>query len=120
MPGYVAEEEIPALISAARVLLLPSWYEGFGLPILQAQACGTPVITSDRASMPEVGGEGALYARPDEPEEISRAMRTLMDDPDVWERCRALGLENVKRYSWDATAQGTRLVYERALGMVRA
>ena len=117
MPGYVPEEEIPALISAARLLLLPSWYEGFGLPILQAQACGTPVVASDAASLPEVGGAAALYAKPDEPEALAHAMKTLMDESSVWERARALGLENVKRFSWEETARLTMNAFLEVLGI---
>lgn len=117
LPGYVPESEMPALIAAARVLLLPSWYEGFGLPILQAQACGTPVIASQAASMPEVGGSAALYAKPDEPEALAHAMKTLMDESSTWERCRALGLENVKRFSWDETARLTMNAFLEVLGI---
>lgn len=117
MPGYVPEEEMPALIAAARLLLLPSWYEGFGLPILQAQACGTPVIASEAASMPEVGGEAALYAKPDEPEQLAQVMKTLMDESSVWERSRALGFDNVKRFSWDETARLTMNAFLEVLGI---
>lgn len=117
MPGYVPEAEMPALISAARLLLLPSWYEGFGLPILQAQACGTPVIASQAASMPEVGGNAALYARPDEPEQLAHAMKSLMDESSAWERARALGFENVKRFSWAETARLTMNAFLEVLGI---
>lgn len=107
MPGYVPEDDMPALIACARMLVLPSWYEGFGLPILQAQACGTPVLASDAGSMPEVGGNAALYAKPEEPEQLARAMKTLTDEQSLWDRQRAAGLENVKRFSWDDTARRT-------------
>ena len=117
LPGYVPEAEMPALLSAAKLLLLPSWYEGFGLPILQAQACGTPVIAANAASMPEVGGDAALYAKPDEPEDLARAMKLLMDESAEWERRRALGFENVKRYSWDRTARSTMNVLLEVLGI---
>jgi glycosyltransferase involved in cell wall biosynthesis len=117
MPGYVPEADVPALIAAARLLLLPSWYEGFGLPILQAQACGTPVVASSAASMPEVGGQAALYAKPDEPESLAQAMKTLMDESSTWERCRALGLENVKRFSWAETARLTLNAFLEVLGI---
>ncbi len=117
LPGYVPEADMPALMSAAKILLLPSWYEGFGLPIIQAQACGTPVIAASVASMPEVGGEAALYAKPDEPEDFARAMNLLMDQSSEWERRRALGLENVKRFSWDETARRTMNVLLEVLGI---
>jgi glycosyltransferase involved in cell wall biosynthesis len=117
MPGYVPESELPALISAARLLLLPSWYEGFGLPILQAQACGTPVIAAEAGSMPEVGGNAALYPNPGAPEEIAQAMKTLMDESATWERCRTLGFENVARFSWDKTARLTMNAFLEVLGI---
>jgi len=117
MPGYVPEEDMPALFACARMLLLPSWYEGFGLPILQAQACGTPVLAADAASMPEVGGSAAMYANPSEPEHIATTMKTLMDEDSLWERLRAAGLENVKRFSWDDTARRTLNVLLETLGI---
>jgi glycosyltransferase involved in cell wall biosynthesis len=116
-PGYVPEADMPALIAAAKILLLPSWYEGFGLPILQGQACGTPVIAARAASMPEVGGDAALYARPDEPEDLARAMKSLMDESSEWERRRVLGLENIRRFSWDETARLTMNVLLEVLGI---
>lgn len=119
LPGYVPEGDLPALIAAARALILPSWYEGFGLPILQAQACGTPVIAADAASMPEVGGNAALYAKPGEPERIADAMRILMDDDAEWNRRRAAGLENVKNFSWDETARRTMDAMSEVLGIDR-
>ncbi len=117
--GYVPEADMAALIAAAKILLLPSWYEGFGLPILQGQACGTPVLASRAASMPEVGGDAALYARPDEPEEFFAAMKTLMDESSEWERRRLLGFENIKRFSWDETARRTMNVLFEVLGIQR-
>ncbi|HJV32834.1 MAG TPA: glycosyltransferase family 1 protein, partial [Patescibacteria group bacterium] len=80
MPGYVPEDDMPAIVACARMLVLPSWYEGFGLPILQAQACGTPVLAADAGSMPEVGGSAALYAKPEAPEQLAHAMKTLTDE----------------------------------------
>ena len=117
MPGYVPEDEMPALFAAADALVFPSWYEGFGLPILQAQAVGTPVITSDAASMPEVGGPAALYVKPGEPDDIAEAMKKLMDESVLRDRLRALGLENVKRFSWEATARGTMNAMLEVLGI---
>lgn len=117
MPGYVPEEEMPALVACARMLVLPSWYEGFGLPILQAQACGTPVLAAEAASMPEVGGSAALYAKPGEPEQIAHVMKTLTDEQSLWDRQRAAGLENAKRYSWDDTARRTMNVLLEVLGI---
>ncbi len=117
MPGYVPEEEVPALMAAADALVFPSRYEGFGLPILQAQACGTPVLASDSASMPEVGGEGALYVTAEEPEDIAGGMKRLMDESATADRLRRAGFENVKRFSWDETARLTMNVLLEVLGI---
>lgn len=107
LPGYVPEERMPALVAAARALVLPSWYEGFGLPIVQAQACGTPVVAARAASMPEVGGEGALYAEPGEPEALAHALRSAVDDEPLRARLRAAGFANAERFSWEDTAWRT-------------
>lgn len=117
MPGYVPEEEVPALLSAADALVFPSRYEGFGLPIIQAQACGTPVITANVASMPEVGGEAALYVGPEAPEQLAETLREFTSESALRERLRALGLENVKRFSWNETARKTLNVLLGVLGI---
>ncbi len=117
MPGYIPEDDVPGLMASATALVFPSNYEGFGLPILQAQACGTPVITSDAASMPEVAGEGALYVKPQEPDDIAEKMKLLMDEGNVPIRLRALGLENVKRFDWNETARITMNALLEVLGI---
>lgn len=105
MPGYVPEADLPALYASADALIFPTRYEGFGIPIVQAQAVGTPVLTSDSASMPEVGGRGALYVKAEEPDDIAEGMKKLVDDMPLRESLRAAGLENVKRFSWDDSAR---------------
>jgi len=117
MPGYVPEDDMPALMACARMLVLPSWYEGFGLPIVQAQACGTPVLAASVASMPEVGGAAALYAKPDEPEQFAVAMKSLMDEQTLWDRHRQAGIENAARFSWDDTARRTMNAMLEVLGI---
>jgi glycosyltransferase involved in cell wall biosynthesis len=117
MPGYVSEDEIPALMSAADALVFPSLYEGFGLPILQAQACGTPVITSNVASMPEVGGAGALYVRPEEPEDIALGMKKMFDESTTRDHLRLAGFENLKRFSWDECGRQTMNAILEVLGI---
>jgi glycosyltransferase involved in cell wall biosynthesis len=117
MPGYVPEEEIPALMASADALLFPSRYEGFGLPILQAQACGTPVVTSNVASMPETAGAGAVFVQPEEPEDIALGMKKLMDESSYRDRLRLAGFENLRRFTWDETARLTMNALLEVLGI---
>ncbi len=107
MPGYVPEEDLPALIAAAHALVFPGCYEGFGIPILQAQAVGTPVITANHSAMPEVAGTAALLVNARDPAEIAQAMEQLLHDAALHASLRADGLVNVQRFSWDRTARRT-------------
>ena len=106
-PGYVPEADLPGLLASADALVFPTRYEGFGIPILQAQGVGTPVITSQDSAMPEVAGAGAILVNAKDPDDIARAMGSLMDDMSLRAAVRAAGFENVKRYSWDDTARLT-------------
>jgi glycosyltransferase involved in cell wall biosynthesis len=99
-PGYVPEAEKPALLSGALAFLFPSLYEGFGLPVLEAQACGCPVVASTTSSLPEVAGEAALLVDPVDVGAIVRALARLADDVALRRRLVAQGRENVKRFSW--------------------
>lgn len=112
--GYVTDEEKNALITLADVLLLPSFYEGFGLPILEAQKCGTPVITANVSSMPEVAGEGALLVDPYNIEEIKEAIIKIRDDKKIKNDLIKKGYENVKKFSWEKTIEQTIEVYNYA------
>lgn len=116
LPGYVPEPDLPALLAAARGLVFPTRYEGFGIPILQAQAVGTPVITSDHAAMPETAGAGAILVNADDPEAIAGAMMVVLDDEARRRELRAAGLDNVKRFSWVETARVTLKVFREVLG----
>lgn len=107
--GFVEDNEIVEFYNLASVLLLPSFYEGFGLPILEAQACGIPVITSNVSSMPEVAGKGAILVDPNSVEEISGALKRIETMSD---QLRKVGFENVKRFSWEETAKETIEVYQ--------
>ena len=79
--GFVPDEEMPALYSAAEVFAFPTLYEGFGIPVLEAQACGTPVLTSNCTALPEVGGDAAVYADPYDVNDIAEKMKHLMINP---------------------------------------
>jgi len=114
-------EDVPApslrwLYQHALCLVFPSLYEGFGLPVLEAMASGCPVIASRRASLPEVGGDAALYVEPLEIDSVRRALAEVIGDPRRREAMRAAGLRHAQRFSYDATARTTLDVYEGVAG----
>jgi glycosyltransferase involved in cell wall biosynthesis len=110
--GYVPDEDLVLLYNAAQVFVFPSIYEGFGLPILEAMACGTPVVTSNRSSMPEVAGEAALLVDPYDGGAIAEAVSLLLQDEDL-RRIRGIkGIEQAGRFSWTETARQTLGVYQ--------
>lgn len=104
---YVPEDKKMLLLKQAEMFVLPSFYEGFGMPVLEAQAAGCPVITSDVSSLPEVAGEGAVLINPKNIEELSGMMRKIIDDNDFKKRLITQGKENIKRFSWGKCAQET-------------
>jgi glycosyltransferase involved in cell wall biosynthesis len=110
--GYVDELELPALYSAASIFVYPSLYEGFGLPILEAMASGTPVITSNTSSMPEIGGDAAVYFDPADPNQLTTILLELIDDVDLRGELRRKGFVNAKQFSWEKTARETLRIYE--------
>ena len=110
--GYVAEQDLPALYSAASIFVYPSLYEGFGLPILEAMSCGTPVIASNTSSMPEIGGEAALYFDPTDTNQLIRRMLELIDNAAMKAKLRQKGFDNAHRFSWKKTAMETLRIYE--------
>jgi len=107
-----AEDELIQLYNEARILILPSLYEGFGLPPLEAMACGTPVIVSDRGSLPEVVGDAGLIVDPEREENIAGAIKKLWDSEALRSEMREKGLRRAKDFSWDKTARETLKVYE--------
>lgn len=112
--GFVSDDDLVGLMNVAEATLLPSFYEGFGLTILESQSCGTPVITSDVSSMPEVAGIGALLVDPNNVNQISNAVKQVIDDQSLRDNLIRNGFENIKRFSWDKTAQEMIKVYECA------
>jgi glycosyltransferase involved in cell wall biosynthesis len=112
--GFIRRKELPALYSAADIFVYPSLYEGFGLPLLEAMACGCPVITSNCASMPEVVGTAAIKINPRNIEELSFALETLISDDDKKEALRVEGMKRASGFSWQQCAQKTIEVYEQA------
>ena len=113
--GYVAQEDVPALYRQARLLAFPSLSEGFGLPVLEAMACGCPVVTSNRSSLPEVAGDAAVLVNPESVEAIADGIRQLWTDGSLAADLRARGLARARLFSWERTAQLTADVYRAAL-----
>ena len=113
--GYMAEEELIRLFQTARLFCYPSLYEGFGLPILEAMACGCPVITSNTSSMPEVAGNAALFVDPHRTEELKNAIHTLTHDAALCTAMSAEGIRRAAQFSWQRAAEQTAKVYEKEL-----
>lgn len=114
--GYVPDGELSRLYAGARALIFPSWHEGFGLPILEAMGRGAPIICSDRASLPEVGGEAAVYVDPGSAESICDAMLALDTDPARRGQMAQASRRQAARFSWQETARVTLDFYRRVLG----
>ncbi len=114
-PGYVPDEDLPAIYAGAQALVFPSLYEGFGLPVLEALACGTPVMASRASSIPEVGGEAALYFDPADVEGMVETIRRLLRDADLQDRMRTQGLAQAAQFSWKRAATETKAVYDVVL-----
>jgi glycosyltransferase involved in cell wall biosynthesis len=108
-------ERLAALVAGASVLVQPSFYEGFGLPPLEAMASGTPVIASRAASLPEVCGDAALYFDPSSPAELAARLREVLSDAALRERLRARGLEQARRFPWERCASRTGEILLQAL-----
>jgi glycosyltransferase involved in cell wall biosynthesis len=111
--GYVDEATLVSLYSGASVFVYPSLYEGFGLPILEAMACGCPVICSDVSSLPEVAGDAALLIDPQRPEELSHALDKVLTDSELREQMVIRGLERARKFTWQETAARTLEVFVR-------
>jgi glycosyltransferase involved in cell wall biosynthesis len=105
LPGYLDDREVVNLYRAAELFAFPSLYEGFGLPPLEAMACGTPVLAAGRASIPEVCGDAALYCEPEDPESISSGMSALLEDEELIGDMKKKGKGRASLYSFDETAR---------------
>jgi glycosyltransferase involved in cell wall biosynthesis len=117
--GFVPETDLPALYSGADVFCYPSLYEGFGLPPLEAMACGAPTITSSTSSLPEVVGDAALTVDPLSVEEMAGALRSLLADSTKREEYGRRALRQAALFSWDKTARLTRDAYDQVTGVTR-
>jgi glycosyltransferase involved in cell wall biosynthesis len=113
--GWIADETLDAAYRAASCLVFPSLAEGFGLPVLEAMTRGTPVACSNASSLPEVAGDAALYFDPQDAGAIAHSIERLVQDPALRDRLTRAGLEQVRKFTWEATAAATLESYERTL-----
>jgi glycosyltransferase involved in cell wall biosynthesis len=116
--GYVSETDLPALYTGALCFVYPSFFEGFGLPPLEAMACGTAVVVGDRTSLPEVVGDAALSVNPFDTDALGRAVERLIDEPALRDTLREKGLARARLFTWRRTAALTLEAYHRAIGGV--
>ena len=111
-PGYITHADLPAIYNKAKVFLYTSLRESFGIPLLEAMACGTPVITSCTSAIPEIAGEGAILISPEDENAIADELLKLENDPSYYKQQIAYGLERVKKFSWQATARQVLNIYQ--------
>lgn len=111
--GFVPDEDMPALYSGASLFLFPTLYEGFGIPVLEAQACGVPVVTSNSSSLPEVVGDGAVLVDPCDAGSICEGMRRILEDPALAGELAEKGYLNVKRFCWESSARHLNEILEK-------
>lgn len=113
LAGYIEEKDLPLLYSAADLLVFPSFYEGFGFPVLEAMSCGCPVITSAVSSLPELVGQSAILINPHDYQEIAAAMERLLARPDLRKRLKNSGRRRAQLFSWEKTAHEILNVYRQ-------
>jgi len=114
--GWVSDEELLSLYNAADCMVFPSLYEGFGLPVLEAMACGCAVACSDTSAIPEVADSAALLFNPEDRESLARCIRDLLLDPELKTRMQRLGLQRASQFSWEQTAMKTLEIYHEVAG----
>jgi glycosyltransferase involved in cell wall biosynthesis len=105
LPGFVDDADLPALYSLASVLAFPSWYEGFGLPVLEAMACETPVVAADNSSLPEVLGEAGLMVDAADRQGLAQALERVLVDEGLRVSLVSAGLEQAHKFSWEKAAR---------------
>ena len=111
--GYVPEEDRPKLMSAAEVFVFPSFFEGFGMPVVEAQACGTPVVTSNTTSLPEAAGKGAVLVDPKNVYQLARAIEEVLSSGSLREKLVKKGLANARRFDWNESARKLIEIFNR-------
>jgi glycosyltransferase involved in cell wall biosynthesis len=113
--GYIKNAELPGIINQAAAFLYPSNRESFGIPVIEAMACGTPVVTSNVTSMPEVAGDAALLVNPKKPMEIAEAVERLVYDEKLRSELIPKGLQQAKKFDWDESAKQLIQIYKSVL-----
>ena len=113
--GFVDDDDLPALYSAASCFAFPSLYEGFGLPVLESMACGTPVVTSDVSSMPEAAGSAALLIDPYSVNAIADALENVLADTDLSNQMIQKGFQHIQSFTWQRSAQKLSQIYSDML-----
>lgn len=113
IPGYIVNSDLPFIYNSAFAFLYTSLRESFGIPLLEAMACGTPVITSNTSSMPEIGGPDAILVNPEDPDAIAEMMIRLETDDDYYRRQEKIGLVRAEQFSWQQTAEQLLYLYEK-------
>lgn len=113
--GYLPTSDLPLLMNASLAFVFPSLYEGFGLPVLEAMCCGTPVVTSNISSLPEIVGGAAVLVDPYDERAIANGMERVLEDAELRAELRAKGIERARQFSWQRAAQETLMVYDKAL-----
>ncbi|MCI0394452.1 MAG: glycosyltransferase family 4 protein [Chloroflexi bacterium] len=116
--GYVSDEELPLWYNAASLLVFPSLYEGFGMPVVQAMACGTPVIAAETSAVPEVTGEAALLFHPQDASALANHLASILDDPQLAATLRQRGLLQAQQFSWELSGQQMAAIYESVLAEI--
>ena len=119
LPGYVPEEDVTVLYTHAQAFVYPSLYEGFGLPVVEAMACGTPVLTSRSSSLAEIGEGAALLVDPHDERAIADGLEALATDRDLHARLSAEGRKRAQSYSWERTGRETVAAYREAYDETR-
>jgi len=112
--GYVSDDDLACLYSGCIALVFPSLYEGFGIPVLEAMACGAPVITSNTTALPEAAGDAALLVNPEDTMAIAQAIRRMLDEPALRAHLRARGFAHARQFTWARTARATAEAYQAA------
>jgi glycosyltransferase involved in cell wall biosynthesis len=118
--GFVADEDLPALYSLADLFAFPSHYEGFGIPVLEAMACGVPVVCAENSSLPEVAGDAALLVEATNRNALTEAMHRLLIDSPLRAELIGRGLRQASKFTWEEAAQRLIDVYRRVAGQDRA
>ncbi len=113
MPGWVEQDDLPYLLNGARAFIFPSLYEGFGMPILEAMACGCPVLCSNTTALPEVAGDAALLINPCDKKELARGMEMIIEDIELRNMLINRGLQRAKDFSWEKCAEETMKILEK-------